>query len=82
MQVGPRIPVGIQLEKAEIGPTSGPTWRLSRSGAGLGEVDEVVEALQLRRQHAPALPPSVGFGRIVASEIEVPNMLVNLVQSG
>ena len=23
------IPVGIQLRKAEVGPTSGPTWRLS-----------------------------------------------------
>jgi hypothetical protein len=29
MQVGPCIPVGNQLEKAEVGPTSGPTWRLS-----------------------------------------------------
>ena len=29
MQVGPCIPVGIQLYKAEVGPTSGPTWRLS-----------------------------------------------------
>ena len=29
IQAGPWIPVGIQLEKAEVGPTSGPTWRLS-----------------------------------------------------
>jgi hypothetical protein len=29
MQVGPCIPVGVQLERAEVGPTSGPTWRLS-----------------------------------------------------
>ena len=29
MQVGPCMPVGIHLEKAEVGPTSGPTWRLS-----------------------------------------------------
>jgi hypothetical protein len=28
-QVGPLIPVGIRLRKAEVGPTSGPTWRLS-----------------------------------------------------
>jgi hypothetical protein len=28
-QVGPHTPVGIQLEKAEVGPTSGPTWRPS-----------------------------------------------------
>jgi hypothetical protein len=29
MQVGPCIPVGIRLQKAEVGPTSGPTWCLS-----------------------------------------------------
>ena len=29
MQVGPCIPVGIQLEQAEDGPTSGPAWHLS-----------------------------------------------------
>ena len=29
MQAGPRIPVGVQLETAEVGPTAGPTWRLS-----------------------------------------------------
>ena len=29
MPVGPCIPVGIQLKRAEVGPTSGPTWRLS-----------------------------------------------------
>jgi hypothetical protein len=29
IQVGPCISVGIQLEKAEVGPASGPTWRLS-----------------------------------------------------
>ena len=29
MRVGPYISVGIQTEKAEVGPTSGPTWRLS-----------------------------------------------------
>ena len=29
MRVGPRIPVGIRLERAEVGPTSGPTRRLS-----------------------------------------------------
>ena len=28
-QVGLCVPVGIQLENAEVGPTSGPTWRLS-----------------------------------------------------
>jgi hypothetical protein len=29
MQVGPCIPVGRQLETAEVAPTSGPTWHLS-----------------------------------------------------
>ena len=29
-QVGPRVPVGIQLPKAGVGPTSGPTWHRSR----------------------------------------------------
>jgi hypothetical protein len=33
MQIGPCISVGTQLEKAEVGPTSGPTWRLSHSGS-------------------------------------------------
>ena len=30
MQVGPWIPMEIQLQRAEVGPTSGPTWRRSR----------------------------------------------------
>ena len=33
MQVGPCIPVGMQLETAEVGPTSGPTWHLSHCEA-------------------------------------------------
>ena len=32
MQVDPCIPLGIQLSKAEVGPTSGPTWRLPHFG--------------------------------------------------
>jgi hypothetical protein len=28
MQAGPCTPVETQLEKAEVGPTSGPAWRL------------------------------------------------------
>ena len=35
MQVGPCIPVGTQLSKAEVGPTSGPAWRLSHLGGML-----------------------------------------------
>ena len=59
MQIGPCVPVGIQLQKAGVGPTSGPTWRLAHF-----EVGRVVH---------------LGFSRIVASEIEVPNTLANLV---
>ena len=36
MQVGPCIPVAIRLEKAEVGPTPGPTQRLPH----LAHVDE------------------------------------------
>ena len=39
MQVGPCTPVGIQLPKAEVGQTSGPTWRRSH----LRAVDDVGE---------------------------------------
>jgi hypothetical protein len=38
MQVGPCIPVGLQLEKAGVGPTSGPTRRLSHLSAIIGTV--------------------------------------------
>jgi hypothetical protein len=31
-QVGPCIPVGMQLQKAGVGPTSGPAWRLPHLG--------------------------------------------------
>jgi hypothetical protein len=49
MQVGPCIPVGIQLFKAEVGPTSGPTRRLSHlDDLGGGHlVVGLVDALQL-----------------------------------
>ena len=35
IEVGPCFPVGKQLERATVGPASGPTWRLSLSGDGL-----------------------------------------------
>ena len=37
MRVGPCIPVEVQLQKAEVGPTSGPTGRgvLTREAPGL-----------------------------------------------
>jgi hypothetical protein len=38
MQVGPCSPVRIQLERAAVGPTSGPTWRLSHLALLLLEV--------------------------------------------
>jgi hypothetical protein len=49
MQVGPRIPVGAQLEKAEVGPSSGPTWRPPH--------------LRARRPAAAAACPRAGAGR-------------------
>ena len=75
MEVGPCIPVGIQREKAGVGPTSGPTGHISHlarvEGHGplarrLGEAEEA-DGVHL------------GLGRIVASEIKAPNMLLNLV---
>jgi hypothetical protein len=45
MPVGPYIPVGIQLEKAGVGPTSGPTRRRSHSGRPSGAAS------------SPAAPP-------------------------
>jgi hypothetical protein len=45
-QVGPWIPVETQLQKAEVGPTSGPTWRPSHFR---GE--------RLPRRHQRARPP-------------------------
>jgi len=35
MQVGPCIPVGIQLQKVGVGPSFGPTWRLSHLPIGV-----------------------------------------------
>jgi hypothetical protein len=43
MQVGPCIPMGIQLEKAGVGPTSRPTWRRSH-------FDRAVRRLRAREQ--------------------------------
>jgi hypothetical protein len=49
MQAGPCILMGTPLEKPEAGPASGPTWRLSRSGAA---VDDCTELAPSRRPHA------------------------------
>jgi hypothetical protein len=40
MQVGPRTPVGTHLEKAEVGPASGPTRRLAHFGRILATIRE------------------------------------------
>jgi hypothetical protein len=71
VQVGPRILVVIQLEKVEVAPTSGPTWRLSHLSKAHGEVRRA-GVVQVEEEN-------LGSSRIVASEVEAPNMLVNLV---
>jgi hypothetical protein len=35
MQVGPRTPVETQMQKAEVGPTSGPNFRADAHGVSL-----------------------------------------------
>ena len=51
MRVGPRTPVGVQLEKAEVGPTSGPTRWLSHLVAVVA-VPAAVAALAAARAAA------------------------------
>ena len=64
MQVGPGIPVETQLQKAQVGSTSGPTWRISHfdigphGGLHVARVDHVrgdARALELGRQLARGL---------------------------
>ena len=59
MQVGARIPVGIQLQKAAVGPTSVPTWRLSHLG------DDHVRAVEVAELRVPDVPGHL------ASRVEV-----------
>jgi hypothetical protein len=54
VQVGPCIPAAMQLQKAEVGPTFGPTWRLSHFVAGLDGDDLVADGL-LPVPRGPAL---------------------------
>ena len=49
--VDPCIPAGIQLQKAEVGPTSGPTWWLSHFRAAAVEVRPQARELRLHRLH-------------------------------
>ena len=63
MQVGPCIPVKILLEKAEVGPTSGPTWRRSHLGGQV--VAEVVD----RRQGKHTVEAPVAEGEAAAADV-------------
>jgi hypothetical protein len=71
MQVGPRIPVGIQLEKVEVGPSSGPTRRLRHLAAGRRGLDGQPRGVIDREA-------GLASGHIAISEIEAPNMFANL----
>jgi hypothetical protein len=89
MRVGPCIPVEIYCDKklCTVSPTSGPTWCLSHLTAVVrAEVNRYeVRLLPARagqarlEEGADLVDPRLGSGRIVASEIEVPNILVDLV---
>ena len=67
MQVGPRIPAGLQLEKAEVGPTSRPTWRLSHFGSAVDDdvvpVDDVAAAVVVVERPVPAIHHCPGRNR-------------------
>ena len=52
MQVDPCIPAGVQLQKAEAGPISGPTRRLSHFSDAHPDVSHVARA---REEHVAAL---------------------------
>jgi hypothetical protein len=56
MRVGPYIPAGIQTENAEVGPTSGPTWRVSHSSRR----GERRPRFSFARRARPCLEPSRG----------------------
>ena len=87
MHVGPCTPAGTRLQKAGVGPTSAATRRHAHFG---DELRCAARQLQRRRVlggagHAAGrvavavVRAGLGFGRIVGSEIEAPNMLANLV---
>jgi hypothetical protein len=63
-QVGPCIPMGVQLEKAEVGPTSGPTWRLPHL-LGLVRVHRLDDPLRVDA-------PRQGGPRLQLRELEAP----------
>jgi hypothetical protein len=80
MRVGPCIPVGIQLAKAEVGPTFGPTWRLSHLHAGgprrdgAGEIRGAADAAE--RERAVAEPARTAVLGEVARAADATVMLV------
>ena len=67
MRVGPCTPVGMQLYKAGVGPTSGPTWRLFHLGhqgprrrpGALGGGAIVPEIRQVAGEAWPRASPSL-----------------------
>ena len=55
-------------------------WRCRpRAGPAAQPADELHHLREHLRLHGPGVPLRLGFGRIVASEIEVPNMFANVV---
>jgi hypothetical protein len=81
MQVGPCIPAGKQLERAEVGPTSGPTWRLPHSGFGRASPLFRIHFFSTQGHHAlrgdnhghPKLPTRVvDAGHAADTEVESP----------
>jgi hypothetical protein len=61
IQVGPCIPVGILLQKAEAGPTSGPTRRLSHLWERLDAREAEAAEAHLREGRAHISLVSVEF---------------------
>ena len=78
--VGP-IPVGIQRYKAEAGPTSGPTWRLSHLVVVALDEGEHVGVEARDGLHQPP-PPAYGINPIVTLETQRLIMLRKLAYSG
>jgi hypothetical protein len=64
MHVGPCIPMRIQLEKAEVGPTSGPVGRLSHSGRHTHAPLSAIATMQALRatMRATGGPSRMAFG--------------------
>jgi hypothetical protein len=70
MQVGSCIPLGTQLLKAEVGPISRPTWRLSHLVAEA--VDDLRKDRDLRRRTCQQHAAEHG-ARNLAGRVELAN---------